>query len=74
LSANPNAWSLLQQYPDRIDWSKLCKHHDIFAYDYEQMKRSNHLLKEELAKRMFHPDNMDKFEGWGVECGFDNSE
>ena len=40
-----------------------------FVYDYDTMKESKHILHEELIQIMFHPKNMDKFDGWGFDTG-----
>ena len=47
------------------------KNPNIFTYDYEQMKDTKNRLHEELIRNQFHPMNIDKFEGWGIESGLE---
>ena len=102
LSTNTGAKRLLEQYPEKIDWSRLCQNKSEWAmqwlqtrpdkicwiylsqnpyifefndtYNYEEMKQSKLSLHEDLIRRMLHPDNLCKFAGWGIECGFDHEE
>ena len=37
----------------------------IFVNDYEAMKENKNVLNEELIQKMFHPRNIENFEGWG---------
>ena len=67
LSKNSAAIHLLEQHPEKIDWDMLSRNPAIFVYDYHAMKVSKHILHEELIKTLFHPKNMDKFDGWGFD-------
>ena len=70
-NSNPEAMRLIEAHWHKhhyISWYMLSKNPNIFTYDYAQMKETKNRLHEELIRNMFHPRNMDKFEGWGIEC------
>jgi hypothetical protein len=46
---------------------KLFKIKSIFEYDYKYIHDRCNIFKEELMAKMFHPDNMNKWEGWGFD-------
>ena len=60
---------LLEANQDKIYWCWLSKNPSIFEYDYQAIRDHmyNSGLCEELMAKMFHPDNMYKFAGWGFE-------
>jgi hypothetical protein len=62
LSSNPAAVHLFEKNQDKINWFRFSQLPTIFEYDYEAMTRP---FFEELMQNRFHPDNLDKFEGWG---------
>ena len=51
LSLNPNAFELLKENQDKIDWYNISKNPNIFTYDYTQMKENmkNSGIAEELT-------------------------
>lgn len=72
-NTNPEAMRLIESYCKTrhyIPWFELLKNPNIFTYDYDQMKESKIRLHEELIRNMFHPLNMEKFDGWGFDNGF----
>ena len=76
LSQNPNAIHLLEEiYNKHRKWDCFAflssSNPAIFTYDYAQMKDTKNRLHEELIRNMFHPLNLEKFEGWGFECGLE---
>ena len=58
---------------DKMDtdcWVSLSINPNIFVYDYEAMKNSMYRkggFVEELMANRFHPKNMDKWDGWGID-------
>jgi hypothetical protein len=68
---NPNCLAFVEKYhhliPDylRIQYSKVCAFEHI--YNYKAIRESYHPFKEELIAKMFHPDNVCKWEGWGFD-------
>ena len=67
LSKNPNAIQLLERNRHRISYMDFSQNPNIFTYDYEQMKLTKNRLHEDLIQAMFHPTNIEKFEGWGFD-------
>ncbi len=70
---NPEAMRLIESHwksHANLQWHILSENPNIFTYDYEEMMRSKMRLHEELIQNMFHPDNIEKFGGWGFPCGF----
>jgi hypothetical protein len=43
---------------------------NIFVYDYQKMKEPKNQLHEDLIQTMFHPRNMERFDGWGFDIEF----
>ena len=77
LSRNPCALHILEKNQDKLDkvcWAELSRNPSSFCYDYKAMKQTRCGLNEEIAKIMFHPKNMSKFEGWGIDCGYEEEE
>jgi ribosomal protein L24E len=68
LSKNPNAIHLLEQNQHRISYLDFSQNPNIFTYDYEEMKWFKNRLHEDLIQTMFHPTNIEKFEGWGFDA------
>ena len=69
LSANPSAIPFLEKHPDRIDWNVVWRNPAIFeeAYDYEGMKASTHVFKEELVAAAMHPRRLQMWLAAGGE-------
>jgi hypothetical protein len=66
LSSNPNAIHILEQNLDKVHWGCLLKNPSILELDYEALRNRLHwTYGNELIETMFHPSNIDKFEGWG---------
>jgi hypothetical protein len=68
LSKNPNAIHLLEQNQHRISYQDFSQNPNIFTYDYEEMKWFKNRLHEDLIQTMFHPTNIEKFDGWGFDA------
>jgi hypothetical protein len=72
---HPSAMNLLEKEwkrsPRKFQWCcmSFARNPNIFIYDYEQMKYTKNRLHEDLIQTLFHPKNMERFEGWGFECG-----
>jgi len=60
LSDSPEAIQLLEKNQDKIDWSKLCENPAIFELDYNQMKKNNEIMEEELIKEVMKPSRVFK--------------
>jgi hypothetical protein len=75
LSSNRNAIHLLEKNLDKVVWKILSENPNIFTYDYQAMKDRMFYggVKEDLMKNRFHPQNLDKFKGWGFEA-YDDDE
>ena len=70
LSKNPVAIHILEKNLDKVDWGGLSTNHNIFEYDYKEIKNTlyNDIgFVEELMMNRFHPSNMDKLYGWGFD-------
>jgi hypothetical protein len=65
LSMNPNAIPILKKNLDKVDWYSLSINPNIFTYDYEFIEKRINIFKEELVMKVFHPQNIYKFEDWG---------
>ena len=53
LSKNANAIHLLEKNQDKIYWPDLSKNPSIFELDYNSLKNSCGLYKEELIKKLY---------------------
>ena len=60
LSANPNAIELLEANQDKINWYKITGNPAIFQLDYEEMKKNNQEMYEELIKEVMKPSRVFK--------------
>ena len=70
LSGNPNAVHIMEKNLDKVDWDALTINPNIFTYDYEAIKNAMYKeggIAEELMQNRFHPKNMDKWDGWGID-------
>lgn len=85
LCNNRSDWAMemvkteLKRNAVNIAWVYLSGNPFIFEfndepYKYEEMKQSKQSLHEDLMRRIFHPDNLPKLAGWGIESGFDHDE
>ena len=74
LSMNPNAIDLLKENQDKIAWDRLSLEPNIFEIDYELMKRNKEQVNHEIIKFVFRPENLNKFNSLGFECGYDSDE
>jgi len=61
LASNPNAISLLERFPGRIDWSRISQNPTIFTLDYDALKERCSLFKEELFAMALHPSRIEKY-------------
>jgi len=67
---NPNAIHILEKNLDKVNWDVLSSNHNIFEYDYKEIKNTlynDNGFVEELMMNRFHPSNMDKWHGWGFD-------
>jgi len=75
-----NITAILEKDIEKIDWSCLSNNpdHNIVEFDKQDFKidwslfcpiRSyfKEYVREELMMMVFHPNNIDKFKGWGFE-------
>ena len=60
LSLNPNAIYLLKANKDKIIWCYLSRNPSIFQLDYEEMKKNNQDMYEELIKEVMKPSRVFK--------------
>ena len=67
ISRNPNAIHLIEKNKDKIDWIILSRNPAIFELDYNGMKNHYNIYKEELIKKVMHPDRILKY----LEQGYD---
>ena len=84
LCENRSKWAIqhleetYKTHPHQISWIYLSQNPSIFTwnetYDYKQMKEQKQPLHEDLIRTIFHPDNLSKLAGWGIESGWDNDE
>jgi hypothetical protein len=68
---NPESMRLIESHwkaHSHLPWYFLSKNPNIFTYDYEQMKHNKMRLHEELMMVLFHPKNIESFDGWGFDC------
>jgi hypothetical protein len=69
LSGNPSAIHLLEKNLDKIDWCILSSNPNIFKVNYEYLNQYSLCMgiNAEILSERFHPDNILKFNGWGIE-------
>ena len=73
LLSNPNAIHLLEQNQDKIEWNCLSRNPSIFVYNYEKIAKDFIPLRKAIIENRFHPNNIDKFNGWGFNI-YDDSD
>ena len=67
LSENPNAIHLLEQNQDKILWCLFSRFYPIFELNYNFLKNRCNIYKEELIKKVMHPNRIMKY----LESGID---
>ena len=69
LSHNRSAVPFLEKHQEHIDWNVVWRNPAIFeeAYDYEGMKASTHVFKEELVAAAMHPRRLQMWLAAGGE-------
>ena len=68
LSLNPYASDLLEKNKDKVDWFYISFIISIFDIDYDFLRnRLKNSFGEELMMNRFHPDNFEKWSGWGFD-------
>ena len=67
LSSNINAISILEKNQDKIDWKILSGNPNIFCCDYDYYKKRMDIYREELMKKVFHPNRLIYY----LEIGYD---
>jgi hypothetical protein len=67
LSRNSNAFELLKENQNKINWNVFSQNPNIFTYNYKKMKKTmkNSGIVEDLMAFIFHPRNMNKWKDWG---------
>jgi hypothetical protein len=60
LSINPNAIHILEANQDKIDYFTIYRNPAIIEYDYEAIKKHNHVLHEQLIINLYHPRRIQK--------------
>ena len=60
LSTNPQSIEILKENQNKIDWYMLSTNPAIFTYDYEEMRNSNIVLKEEIISTSLNPKRIFK--------------
>ena len=73
LLENPNTIHLFEQNQDKIDWNWLSGNPAIYTYNYENIEKDFILLRKAIIENRFHPNNIDKFNGWGFNI-YDESD
>ena len=81
LSGNPNiTWDMVRENPDKdwcymwLSYNRMTGAKDAFIRKRMQDVFTRSALKEELCQRMFHPRNMRKWAGWGLDFGIEEVE
>ena len=76
LHSNKSKWAFqLLEEKQRISLNTILSSEEIFTIDYEFLReRMMNTFGEELIQKQFHPKNIPKFEGWGMESGYSNDE
>jgi len=60
LSSNPNAIDILKDNQEYINWSSFSINPSIFEYDYQNMKKNNENMYEDLIKEVMKPSRIFK--------------
>jgi len=63
ISVNTEAIDLIEENINKINWNMISSNPAIFEYDYKNMTRP---FTEELMQNRFHPNNLDRFEAFGI--------
>ena len=58
LTLNPNAIHLLKKNQDKIDWYWFSENPCIFDLDYKKIEERINVFKEDLMKKIYHPDKL----------------
>ena len=64
---NPLIIQLLEQNQDKIDWKSMFINLNIFCCDYDYYKKRMDIYREELMKKVFHPQRLSRY----LELGYD---
>ena len=67
ISCNINAISMLEKNPDNVKFSVLSHNSNIYIYDYDYYRKRMDLYREELIKKVFHPNRLIYY----LEIGYD---
>ena len=67
LSENINAILILEKNQDKVNFSELCLNPNIYIYDYDYYRKRTDLYREELMKKVFHPNRLIYY----LEIGYD---
>ena len=67
ISANPFAMDFLEKHQHKVDYEMLSMNPSIFIDEYTQVCKDYfcRYVVEEMMAKIFHPDNLNKFEEWG---------
>ena len=68
LSCNCNAIHLLELNQDKISWEFISSNPAIFIYDYDYLKSRMDVVREDLCKAVFKPQNEGRL--WSIEEDF----
>lgn len=76
LHANKSKWAFeLLEKKQNFNSSMILSNEHIFTLDYDFLReRMENTFGEELIQKQFHPKNISKFEGWGIDSGYSNDE
>ena len=67
LSGNSNAISILEKNQDKVNFLELYLNSNIYTYDYDYYRKRMDLYREELMKKVFHPNRLIYY----LEIGYD---
>jgi len=58
LTLNPNAEKLLNENKDKINWYWISDNPCIFEINYKKLEERINIFKEELIKKIYHPNKL----------------
>ncbi len=68
-NSNPEAIQILKANPDKINWWALSQNPNIFYDEYEAIAKDyfREFVTEDLIATVWHPRNIAKFAGLGID-------
>ena len=71
LSLNKNAIHILEKNQHKISWSRFHCNPNIFVCDYDYYKKRLDVYREELIKKVFHPQRLCRYLEKGYDLDFE---